>query len=177
MRAYRNIARVIKTHGRQGEVLVETLRGLPLVVEPGMQVALTPPALKRDRFSLIEEVSVGERSARVKFRDIDALDDAESIVGCYLLAREDELELGEFDVAFDDLIGREVVDDRYGSLGTISEIMETPANDVWCVDGPFGEVLIPVIEDVVIDLPETGAIKTAVMDGIVPETDESDATC
>lgn len=177
MRAYRNIARVVKTHGRQGEVLVEALRGLPLVVEPGMRVALTPPALKRDRFSLVEEVSVGERSARVKFRGIDSLDDAESAVGCYLLAREDDLELGDFDIAFTDLIGREVVDERYGALGTISAIMETPANDVWCVEGPFGEVLIPVIEDVVVDIPESGAIKTTVMDGIVSESSEDGSAC
>lgn len=142
-----------------------------------MKVALTPPALRRDRFSLIEEVSEGERSARVKFRGIDTLDDAEGIIGCYLLAREDDLDLGEFDVAYDDLIGREVVDERCGSLGIISEILETPANDVWCIDGPFGEVLIPVIEEVVIDLPETGAIKTAVMDGIVPDASEGGSAC
>lgn len=142
-----------------------------------MKVALTPPALRRDRFSLIEEVSEGERSARVKFRGIDTLDDAEGIIGCYLLAREDDLDLGEFDVAYDDLIGREVVDERCGSLGIISEILETPANDVWCIDGPFGEVLIPVIEEVVIDLSETGAIKTAVMDGIVPDASEGGSAC
>lgn len=177
MRTYRNIARVVKTHGRQGEVLVEALRGLPLVVDAGMKIALTPPALKRDRFSLVEDVSEGETSARVKFRGIDTLDDAESIVGCFLLAREDDLDLGNLDIAYEELIGRDVVDERHGFLGSIVEVMETPANDVWCVEGPFGEVLIPVIDEVVLELPETGAIRTRVMDGIVPDSSEGGAPC
>ncbi len=177
MRTYRNIARVVKTHGRQGEVLVEALRGLPLVVDAGMKIALTPPALKRNRFSLVKDVSEGGTSARVKFRGIETLDDAEGIVGCFLLACEDDLDLGNFDIAYEELIDREVVDERYGSLGSIVEVMETPANDVWCVEGLFGEVLIPVIDEVVLELPETGAIRTHVMDGIVPDSSEGGAPC
>lgn len=47
---YKNIARVVKPHGRKGEVLAQPLRGLPSVLEPGMRVALTPPALKARPF-------------------------------------------------------------------------------------------------------------------------------
>ena len=65
-------------------------------------------------------------------------------------------------------MGREVVDERFGSLGTIVEIMSTPANDVWVVEGDrYGEVLIPVIEQVVLDLPDTGTICVHVMDGLI----------
>ena len=67
--------------------------------------------------------------------------------------------------AYTDLMGREVVDERFGSLGTIVEIMSTPANDVWVVEGDrYGEVLIPVIEQVVLDLPDTGTISVHVME-------------
>ncbi len=100
---YKNIARVVKPHGRKGEVLAQPLRGLPSVLTPGMRVALTPPALK-----------------------------------------------------------------RFGLLGTIVEIMSTPANDVWVVEGDrYGEVLIPVIEQVVLDLPDQGTISVHVMDGLI----------
>ena len=62
----------------------------------------------------------------------------------------------------------EGVDERFGSLGTIVEIMSTPANDVWVVEGDrYGEVLIPVIEQVVLDLPDTGTISVHVMDGLI----------
>ena len=83
-------------------------------------------------------------------------------------ANRDDFELDSLDAAYTDLMGREVVDERFGSLGTIVEIMSTPANDVWVVEGDrYGEVLIPVIEQVVLDLPDTGTIFVHVMDGLI----------
>ncbi len=64
----------------------------------------------------------------------------------------DDFELDSLDAAYTDLMGREVVEERFGSLGMVAEIMSTPANDVWVVEGDrYGEVLIPVIEQVVLD--------------------------
>lgn len=140
-----------------------------------MDIALTPPALKRDRFSRVEAVGDAGDCLRVKLRGIDSLEDSEKIVGCYLLAREDDLDLGAFDVAYDDLIGRTVEDARYGELGNIAEVIETPANDVWSIEGPYGEVLVPVIDQVVPEIPDEGPIRIDVMDGIIdapaPEED------
>ena len=51
-----------------------------------------------------------------------------------MLANRDDFELDSLDAAYTDLMGREVVDERFGLLGTIVEIMSTPANDVWVVE-------------------------------------------
>lgn len=49
-----------------------------------------------------------------------------------------------------------------------SRSWSTPANDVWVVEGDrYGEVLIPVIEQVVLDLPDTETISVHVMDGLI----------
>ena len=46
--------------------------------------------------------------------------------------------------------------------------METPANDVWVIaGGAYGEVLVPVVEDVVLDIPEPVRIRVKVMDGLI----------
>ena len=133
-----------------------------------MRVALTPPALDRDRFTTVESVTNTGDGDLVKFRSIDDLTAAEGIAGCYVLASTDEFELDDLTCAYDDLIDRAVIDERYGELGCIVEVMETPANDVWVVDGGrYGEVLIPVIEQVVFDLPSAGAIRVRVMDGLI----------
>ncbi|MDO4595705.1 MAG: ribosome maturation factor RimM [Coriobacteriaceae bacterium] len=167
-RAYKNIARVLKTHGSKGEVVVAPLRGLPFAMYEGMEVALTPPALDRDRFVTVEGIAGYEDAPRVRFGCASSLEDAESLVGCYVLADVDDLDLAPLDVAYDDLIGRSVLDERFGDLGRIAEVMETPANDVWVLRGSsHGEVLIPVIEDVVLDLPASGPISVAVMDGLI----------
>lgn len=109
-----------------------------------MRVALTPPALKRDRFCTVVSVTDTGDGDLVSFEGIDDLTAAEGITGCYVLANRDDFELDSLDAAYTDLMGREVVDERFGSLGTIVEIMSTPANDVWVVEGDrYGEVLIP----------------------------------
>ena len=167
--AYRNIARVLRTHGSKGEVLVAPLRGLPFLVREGMEAALTPPGLKRERWSRVEGIR-GDTAdgAIVRLSCSHGLKDAEDIVGCYLLAHAEGLEIGPLTAAVDELIDREVIDVRHGSLGTIREVMETPANDVWVVDGSaHGEVLVPVISDVLDSIPVSGPIPVHIMDGLL----------
>lgn len=164
--AYRNIARVARPHGKHGEVIVQPVRGLPFLLEPGMEVALTPPALDRDRFCNVDAVW---DDGRVRFSGIDSLNDAESISGCFVLAHSEDIVLDALTVAFDDLIGRAVVDVRFGELGEVSGVIETPANDVLQVEGPYGEVLVPVIEQALDEIPQTGSIETHIMDGLISE--------
>lgn len=88
-----------------------------------MRVALTPPALKRDRFCTVVSVTDTGDGDLVSFEGIDDLTAAEGITGCYVLANRDDFELDSLDAAYTDLMGREVVDERFGLLGTIVEIM------------------------------------------------------
>ena len=166
---------MVKPHGTKGEVVVVALRGLPFLLEEGMRVALTPPALGRERFSTVVE-SDGEyedESALVRFSCAHDLDAASALSGCYVLANDADLDLDPLVAPVDELVGRDVVDERYGALGTITEVILAPANDAWVIDGPYGELIVPVIESVVLDLPETGAVRVAVPGGIVPTEAES----
>jgi 16S rRNA processing protein RimM len=48
-------------------------------------------------------------------------------------------------------------------------VIVTGANDVWVVEGPFGEILIPVIADVVMGVSENdGVIVVRLLDGLMP---------
>lgn len=132
-----------------------------------MEVALTPPALTRDRFCTVRSVADTGQEWRVSFSGIDDLDAAESVRGCTVLAHAEDLELSDLEAAWDDLIDRPVVDARYGALGTVTGVIETPANDVLQVEGPYGEVLIPLIEQAVDELPAEGPINTHIMDGLI----------
>lgn len=166
-RTYRNIARVVRPHGKQGEVVVQPLRGLPFLLEPGQEVALTPPALKRDRFCTVTSVSDDGRQWRVQFSGIDDLGAAEAVQGCWVLAHEEDVALDGFETAWDDLMGRSVIDGRYGDLGKVTGVIETPANDVLQVEGPYGEVLIPLIEQALDEIPDEGPLASHIMDGLI----------
>ncbi len=132
-----------------------------------MEVALTPPALTRNRFCTVLAVADTGHEWRVSFSGIDDLDAAESVRGCTVLAHADDIELSDLEAAWDELIGRPVIDARYGALGTVTGIIEAPANDVLQVEGPYGEVLIPLIEQAVDKLPAEGPIYTHIMDGLI----------
>ena len=165
---FRVISCVQKTHGRSGEVVTVPVHGLPFLVEEGMRVAVVPPALTGDRWHTVTSVQEDDRLGQlVALSGVDSLDDSELLVGRYLLASVDELP--------DRLVGREVVDAATGATGAIAEVMRCPANDVWVVRGPLGEVLLPVVDEVVDAVPEQGPIPVRVPAGLGWELPGGDA--
>ena len=135
----------------------------------GMRVALVPPALKGDRWHLVTSVSEGGTGQLVSLSGISSMGDAEAVVGTFVLALEDQLPP---DIALHDahdLLGREVLDQGRGTLGSIVEVMTGPANDVWVIDGAYGELLVPVIPTVVTDVPPEGPVVISAPEGLVPE--------
>ena len=132
---YRVIARVAKAHGSKGEVVAVPAGGLPPLLSEGLQVAVVPPELKGSRWHTVEAV--------------ENIGSARAIAGKSLLAAECDLPA---DLAAHDperLVGRAVTDARLGSLGTITDVMLGPANDVWVVTGERGETLVPAVFQIV----------------------------
>lgn len=168
--AYRSIARVEKTHGRKGEVVVVPAHGLPLLLRQGLEVVLVPPGLKGPRSHVVRRCSDATGGQLVALSGIDTLNAAAACVGRTVLARVADLpeDLALHDV--DALMGREVIDGGMGVLGSIVEVMRGPANDVWVVEGPRGEVLVPVVPHVVPSVPaDNGPIVVDLPKGLVEE--------
>lgn len=165
---FRKIARVAKAHGSRGEVVAVPVCGLPPLLTRGLPVCVVPPQLKGPRWRTVEHAGQASPGQLVTLSGVCGLAQARALAGRYLLARERDL---PSDLASHDpmrLIGREVVDERLGSLGSIEEVMRGPANDVWVVrGGAVGEVLIPVVTDVVGDVPPEGPIGVRVPHGLV----------
>ncbi len=66
------------------------------------------------------------------------------------------------------LLGLKVVDEADQTLGTLTEILATGANDVYVVKDEAGkELLLPAIPDVILDVqPEAGFIRVHVLEGL-----------
>lgn len=167
---YRCIARVEKTHGRRGEVVTVPVHGLPSLVREGLRVAVVPPELQGPRWRAVTALSHDDRAGDlVAVSGCDTLTDAEALVGRYLLASVADL---PDDLALHDagrLVGRSVADAAGEELGTIVEVMSGPANDVWVVRGEGGELLLPVVDAVVREVPDAGAIPVRVPAGLAWE--------
>lgn len=164
---YELVARVGKARGLEGEVTATTAGNLPFSVYEGLHVHVVPPTLQGPRELDVISVSKGAGNTyQLRFAGIDTIDVAEQIAGRFLLADVRDLEGLDNPVLE---IGRMVVDERHGELGEIREVIETAAHDVWVIDGPYGEVLVPVVDEVIVSYPEAAgeAIRTRVMDGLI----------
>ncbi len=158
------LGRVAKTHGMNGEVSVIMAADLPVELLAGLEVwFVPPPALVRT--GRITGVRPGPKGPLFSIDTVGDLATAETLRGCTLLARV--LDLPE---AFEelDVVGMTVVDGERGVIGEITDVIVTGANDVWVVEGPYGEVLIPVIDQVVDEIDEeSGTVKVTLLDGLI----------
>lgn len=137
-----------------------------------MHVVVVPPRLKGSREHVVESVSdsgAGQLVALSGVRDRGA---SAELVGHTLLCPASELPEGFDAHDVPSLLGRCVCDARLGTIGTIEEVMVGPANDVWVVRGPRGEVLVPVVDAYVDPVGPSGTITTHLPGGLVGQDGE-----
>ena len=161
---------IASTHVLQGEVNV-----FPTTEDPNRFKKLKKVTLHTQRG---EEIELDVQSARffkkfviVKFKQYNNINDVEKFRGCELtIDRKDaiKLEPGEFYCA--DLMGLSIYDEDGNLLGTVSDIIQTGANDVYEMtkDGSDEKVYIPAIKDCIknIDI-ENKKITIHVIDGLL----------
>ena len=165
---YRLIARVVKAHGTKGEVVAVPADGLPPVLDEGLRVAVVPPALKGSRWHEVLDVESSPSGQLVSLSGVSDLGSAKTLAGKYLMAAEADLPEDISVHGVEQLMGREVVDERLGLLGQIEEVMVGPANDVWVIQGELGETLVPVVEEMLGGVDEDGVIYVNIPIGLAP---------
>jgi len=170
--AFVPLARVVKTHGIKGEVSVAPATDLPFVLPIGLQVWFVPPPAGV-RAGRVESVRRGPKGPLVKVSGIDDLTTSHKLLGCSLMVREGDLPAGWDEVEEEfSAEGMRVDDVERGYLGEVVETIVTGANDVWVIEGPLGEVLLPVIDQVVVSIDEEARrITVRALDGLLPEGD------
>ncbi len=106
----------------------------------------------------------------LKLMSIDDRDRAEELRGRYLRVPGSALAaLEEGEYYLFQLMGLAVVTEEGRDLGPIKDILQTGANDVYIVDTPTGELLLPAIPDVIKDVDlNSGRITVHLLPGLVP---------
>lgn len=161
------IGQITKPHGVRGEVRVR-----PYTDEPA-------------RFTWLEQVYVGNKDpqpmaveqARVHqsmiLLKLAAVNDrmaADQLRGEWLLVPETEaLPLAEGEYFLFQLEGLSVFTAEGETLGTLTSIIETGANNVFVVQGDQGELLLPDIDEVVQEIDfENGRVVVTLLPGLRP---------
>ena len=158
-RRYRSIARVEKTHGRQGEIVAVDVNGLGTYLRPGMWVWAVPPRLKGPRSFVVGRVRGNGHGWLVSLVGVDSIAHASRLVGRTLLVAVELHDARE-------LVGRQVRDLLLGEIGHISEVTLGVANDAWTIEGETGTFVIPVVGEYVLGINNEGELVVNLPDGV-----------
>lgn len=167
MEDFLKVGTITTTHGVRGEVKV-----FPTTDDPERFLDLKRVFLDTGKEMLpltIKGVKFFKNLVIVKFGEIDNINDVINYKGMDLLIpREEGAELGDDEYYIADLIGMEVYLEDGTLYGTLKDVMETGANDVYIVKKESGgEILLPAIHECILDVnPEEGKMTVHLMKGL-----------
>ncbi|MBE6640309.1 MAG: 16S rRNA processing protein RimM [Ruminococcaceae bacterium] len=117
-------------------------------------------------------VSAHEHGAVIllSLEDITTIEEAQLLKGGMLYARREDLPLEEGSHFIADLIGLKVYDAESGRLyGTLTDVMNRGASDVYEIKTPSGEVLMPAVDEFVREVDLERGIFITPIEGMFPD--------
>ena len=159
---------ITSTHGVRGEVKV-----FPTTDDPERFKTLKHVLLDtgREKKPLeIQGVKFFKQFVILKFKGIDNINDIERYKRCPLLVeRKDAVALEENEYFIADMIGIQVVTEDDEPFGTLKDVMETGANDVYVIDRAGGkEILVPAVPAFIQEIDmDAGTMKIHVWEGLI----------
>lgn len=138
---------VTSTHGLRGEVKVFPTTDDAKRFEDCDEVILMT---KKEKLTLhVEKVRYFKKMVIVKFKEFNDINQVETFRKCdIMVTRENAVPLEEGEFFICDIIGADVVEEDGSPVGTVRDVMETGANNVFVILTPEGkEVLFPSIPE------------------------------
>ncbi len=158
------IGRVQRPHGVRGELLLETLTDFPEHLAEVETVYLGDEAVPY----ALEHVRFHRRQLLIQIADCADRDRADTYRGQLVQIRVEQAAPpppGAY--YFHQVIGLSVITETGEALGTVVEIIETGANDVYVVRGETGEILLPAIKSVILTIDlETKLMTVHLLEGL-----------
>lgn len=159
---------IASTHGVKGEVKVFATTDEPERFKTWKTVILDTG---REELPLtIEGVKFFKNMAILKFKEFNDINEVEKYKGKDLLIeREQAGKPGPDENFIVDLIGLKVVTDEGTEFGTMKDVIQTGANDVYVIEDADGkEYLFPAIKQCILDVNlETQTMTVHIMDGLL----------
>ena len=138
------IGKILAPWGFKGKLKTEVLTDFPQRFAPSSKVYINQQSMT------IDSTEWHKGKAIIKLSTINSFEEAEKLEGQAVEIHQGQLQpLPEGQYYHFQLIGLEVRTTQGELLGSITEILSTPSNDNYVVNGTQGEILIPAIEDVI----------------------------
>jgi len=154
-----------RPHGLQGEIIMDLHTDFPERMKVGRKLFVG----ENHQPMTLTNVRPHQSGLLVKFKDVESPDDAGKFRNQWVFIKaKDAPPLPDGQLYQYELIGFKVVDENDNPLGTLAEILETGANDVYVVRDDSGkELLLPAIPSVILDLDTgRGLLKVHLLEGL-----------
>ncbi len=153
---YLECGKIINTHGVRGACKIESWCDTPEVL-CGVKTLYYK---KKDEYISLEvtKASVHKGCALVYFYGIDSIEAAQLLKNRVVYADREDIPLDEDRVFIADIIGLPVYDEREGKkLGVLTELIESPASDLFSVKAEDGkDVLVPAVDEFIGHIDDEG---------------------
>jgi 16S rRNA processing protein RimM len=157
-----------RPHGVKGEILMTVMTDFPERIQPGVTFYMgeehTPVTIASSRHH--------NKGLIIRFEGFSSRNDVEHIRNQNLFVPvEDRHPLPEGEYYFHELIGLQVITDEGKTLGVITEMIETGANNVYVVHREYGQdILLPAIDEVILEIDIANKImRVHILEGLLPK--------
>jgi 16S rRNA processing protein RimM len=164
--AFIAVGKLRRPHGLHGEILMEVLTEFPERLVPGMAYFVGPEHLPLKLVKLRNH----KDGLIITFEGYDTPENVGELRNqMVFVITADRPPLPEGEYYHHQLIGLRVVSESGETLGMISSILETGANDVLIIQPSDGqEILIPLIDPVIQDIDlELGEVHVQLLPGLI----------
>lgn len=168
MEDYLQIGVISSTHGIKGEVKV-----FPTTDDVNRFKKLKEVYMDTGKEKMVlhpESVKFFKQFVIIKFKEFNSINEVEAYRNKSLLVdRVNAVKLRKDEYFIADLIGLKVNTDEEKELGTLKDVLQTGANDVYIVETKEGkEVLLPAIKECILKVDvEGGEVLVHIMDGLL----------
>ena len=164
---YLEAGKIVNIHGIRGEVKI-----MPYCDSPELLCEFDRLFLGKSLKEIyIQRSRVQKNMVICKIEGIDSPEQAEKLRNKVLYIWREDVELDDDAYFIQDLIGIEVYDADSGRFyGTLNDVMQTGANDVYSIKNGNKNYLVPAIADVVVDTDiDSGIMTIRVPEGLFDE--------
>jgi 16S rRNA processing protein RimM len=170
---YLIIGEILRPHGIRGELRLKILTDYPERISKIKTVYIGHDATQSDVPSYsVQSARLHQQFLLLTLKEVQDRNEAETLRGQLVMVDiDDAVPLEDDEIYLYELIGLTVKTETGQELGTIKDVLETGANDVYVVSSrQYGELLIPAHEETIIEIDtDAETVTVKLPDGLLPE--------
>lgn len=170
MREYLEAGKIINKRGLGGELKVESYCDYPDVFCDFDKIYLDEDG-KDERKVL--SAKLYKEWVYLKIEGVTTAEAADSLRNKIIYVNRNDIEIDEDSVFIDDILGLDVIDADNGTVyGTLDEVFNRGASDIYRVVNGNKEYLIPAVDEIVVEIDVEKGIFIRPIPGLIDDAEE-----